>query len=452
MSKIRAIDETSPLRGKVCAGDTVLRINGNEIIDVLDYKYYSYDEHLIIDLRRPDGSEYSVSLDHFYGEDPGLDFETYLMDKPRACSNNCIFCFIDQLPRGMRKTMYFKDDDARLSFLLGNYITLTNLSEREIDRIIALNISPVNVSVHTTDPNLRARMLRNPKAGESIAVMHRFAEAGIKMNCQIVCCPGWNDGDALMRSMTDLAAMFPAVNTVSVVPVGLTKFRDRLTKLEPFTTEKAREVIGMVEAFADKCLKKYGTRIFLCSDEMYIKAGLELPSDEYYEDYTQLENGVGVIRLLETEFLSALKLSDRPDNAVDVSIACGTDAAPYLEKILDNLTRKYDNVKCRVYPVINEFFGEGITVSGLITGRDLINTLKGKELGSKVLISQNMIRRDERDFLDDVTLYDVSAALGVPVIPVESDGFALLDAIILENFEPVEPVVRPESDEYYVYN
>ncbi len=265
---IKSIDRDSPLARRAKVGDSLISINGKRIVDVLDYKFYAYDARLHVVLRRPDGSEYTVEVRKGEGGDLGLDFETYLMDNPRSCANNCVFCFIDQLPKGMRKTMYFKDDDARLSFLLGNYITLTNLSRREIDRIIALHVSPVNVSVHTTNPELRCRMLRNPRAGETIEVMRRFAGAGIVMNCQIVCCPGLNDGVELDRSMRDLAELYPQVHSVSIVPVGLTRFREGLYPLTAFTAEHAGETIDQVTAYGDECVEKYGSRIFFCGDEM----------------------------------------------------------------------------------------------------------------------------------------------------------------------------------------
>ena len=281
---IKSVDPDSPLHGKTKAGDMLVSINGNPIQDVLDYKFYAYDPSLKIEFTDCDGRPYHVIIKHPAGMELGLDFETYLMDRPRSCANNCVFCFVDQLPPGMRKTMYFKDDDARLSFLLGNYITLTNLSEREIRRIMDLHVSPINISVHTTDKALRIRMLNNPRAGESIEVMHRFADAGITMNCQIVCCPGLNDGDALMNTMHDLEEMYPSLHSVSIVPVGLTKYRQGLYPLTPFTGEHAGETIDLVEDYAQKCFEKHGTRIFFCSDELYIQAGRELPEDEYYED------------------------------------------------------------------------------------------------------------------------------------------------------------------------
>ena len=447
---IKSIDPDSPLRHKASEGDAVVSINGHRILDVLDYKFFAYDPRLTVRLRRADGSEYEVAVRKSEGGDLGLEFESYLMDRARSCANNCVFCFIDQLPRGMRPTMYFKDDDARLSFLLGNYITLTNLSPREIERIIALHVSPINVSVHTTDPELRCRMLKNRRAGESIEVMRRFAAHGIVMNCQIVCCPGWNDGEELLRTMRDLEAMHPGVHSVSIVPVGLTKYREGLEPLTPFTPEHAAETLDLVTAFGDECLKKHGTRIFFCGDELYLLAGRELPPDEFYEEHTQLENGVGMLRLLETEFRSALRLSDEPDH-VPFSIATGVSAAPYFRRLLELAREKYPKLDGRVYPIVNDFFGHSINVSGLITGQDLIAQLRGKELGRRLLISQNMLRRQEMDFLDDVTLAEASRALGVPIIPVEQDGFALWDAMAGE-LPAVRQAESGADTEYYRYN
>ena len=448
---IKSVDPTSPLSGRVSIGDTIVSINGNEILDVLDYKFFAYDRVLDVTLQRPDGTRYSLHVKKPEGGDLGLDFGSYLMDAPRACSNACVFCFIDQLPRGMRKTMYFKDDDARLSFLLGNYITLTNLSEREVERIIALRVSPINVSVHTMNPELRCKMLRNPRAGESIDIMRRFAKAGIVMNCQIVCCPGLNDGEELLRSLRELEALWPAVHSVSVVPVGLTKHRQHLTPLTPFTKEHAGETLDLVEGFAEECRHKHGSRIFFCGDELYILAGRELPPDEYYEEYTQLENGVGTLRLLETEFKSAVKLAEEPDG-VDFGIAAGVSAAPYIEKLLLHARAAFPTLKGHVYAIENDFFGRSINVTGLITGGDLIDQLRGKELGERLLISQNMLRRAELDFLDDVKLEEAAAALGVPIYPVESDGFALCDAMFGLLPELHLPVREESTEKIYKYN
>ena len=449
---ISKIEDTSPLRPWAHIGDRVVSINGNEVRDVLDYKFYAYDTELSIVLLTPEGRSHTVHISKAEGEDLGLEFESYLMDRPRSCANRCVFCFIDQLPKGMRKTMYFKDDDARLSFLLGNYITLTNLTEREICRIIGLHVSPVNISVHATDPELRVKLLRNKNAGRCMDIMRRFADGGITMNCQIVCCPGLNDGDALMRSMEDPAALYPHVHSVSIVPVGLTKYREGLYPLVPFTSEHSAETIDMVTEFGDRCLEKYGTRIFFCSDEMYICAGRELPEDDFYEEHTQLENGVGMIRLLEREFASALSLSDTPDG-VPFSIATGTSAAPFFEKLVFTAKQKYDNIDGKVYPILNDFFGHRINVTGLITGQDLIAQLKGRDLGERLFISQNMLRREELDFLNDVTLEEASAALGVPIYPIESDGFALWDAISGDNLPKVViPERSPDRECFYKYN
>ena len=450
---IRAIDPGGPLERRVHPGDRLLSVNGKPIRDVLDYKFYAYDRDLRLVLARPDGSEYRLHIRKAEGGDLGLDFESYLMDRPRSCANHCVFCFIDQLPKGMRPTMYFKDDDARLSFLLGNYITLTNLSEREIQRVIDLHVSPVNVSVHAMNPELRMKMLRNPCAGESLGIMRRFADAGIVMNCQIVCCPGLNDGEELDRSMRELAALYPAVHSVSVVPVGLTRYREGLYPLTAFTPEHAAETLDQVTAFGDRCLEQYGTRIFWCGDELYLKAGRELPPDEFYEEYTQLENGIGMLRLLETEFRSALRLSEDP-GPQHCSIATGAAAAPWLKMLADLAVARYPQLKIDVYPIQNDFFGHSITVAGLVTGGDLIRQLRGKDLGDRLLISQNMLRREERDFLDDVTLEDAREALQVPVFPTETDGFALWDAIcgVLPEAATAAKDSGSSSDGFYRYN
>lgn len=448
---IKSIDRDSPLRRKAEVGDALLSINSNRIIDVLDYKFFAYDRNLEVRLRKPDGREYTVRVRKPEGGDLGLDFEDYLMDRPRSCANNCIFCFIDQLPEGMRKTMYFKDDDARLSFLMGNYITLTNLSPREIERIIALHVSPINVSVQTTNPELRCMMLRNKRAGESIDVMRRFAAAGITMNCQIVCCPGINDGEELERSMRELSEMYPAVHSVSVVPFGMTKFREGLYPIEPFTEELAAKTLDQVTAFGDKCLEELGTRLIFCGDEFYLKAKRPIPPDEFYEEYTQLENGVGMLRLLETEFRSALKLGGAVDG-VPFSIATGVGAAPFFEKLLELAKEQYPELNGRVYAIVNDFFGHSIDVAGLVTGGDLINQLKGRELGERLFVSQNMLRREELDFLDDVKLEEAAEALGLPIYPIEQDGFALFEAMSGECLPELKFNREIKDTEYYRYN
>lgn len=430
LTHIKTITPGSPAhRAGLREGEVLTAINGHRIVDVLDYKYYSYDASLALTLK--DGeTERTVTLTKDVGEDLGLEFETYLMDRARSCANKCVFCFVDQLPKGMRETLYFKDDDARLSFLLGNYITLTNLSKRELQRICDLHISPINISVHATDPEVRKLLLGSRRGGEIMDIMGRFAEAGIVMNCQIVSCPGLNDGPILQKSMEELAALYPQVKSVSIVPVGVTRHREGLYPLEPYTVEKAAAVVRQVEAFAEQCLEEYDSRIFWCSDEFYIQGELELPEDEYYEEYTQLENGVGMIRLLETECRGACYGAPENIPVEPFSVASGVAVAPYLREIIDSAAERcHTELDYHLYPIVNHFFGETITVSGLITGQDLIAQLKGKELGTRLLISQTMLRQGETVFLDDVTVEQVSEALGVPVVPVAQDGFELFEAV-----------------------
>lgn len=431
-SVITKIDKSSPLHHRAHPGDRLVSINGKEIEDVLDYKYFCYDTRLTVELEDENGHRRLVKIKKPEGGELGLEFESYLMDSARACRNHCLFCFVDQLPRGMRKTLYFKDDDARLSFLTGNYITLTNLSEREIERIIDLHISPINVSVHATDPALRAKLLGSETAAAGYALVKRLAEGGITMNCQIVCCPGYNDGEALQKTMEDLAALYPEVNSVSIVPVGLTEHREHLAKLKPFDRAGALETVRRIDAFGEVCLEKCGSRIFFPSDELFLKAGLPIPDDEYYEDYAQLENGVGLIRLQEVEFLASLGYDELSCDGVPFSIATGVSAAPFLEKLLVTAREKYDTIDGRVYPIVNDFFGHTIDVAGLITGRDLIAQLRGKVLGSRLLIPQTMLRDGEGVILDDVTLEDVERELNVTVLPVEVDGGDLLRAMLGE--------------------
>lgn len=429
MTVIQSVDARSPAhRAKVKAGDKLLQVNGHPILDVLDYKFYTYDPTLTLLLEGADGKKRTVKVRKQEGEELGLNFETYLMDKARCCANRCIFCFVDQLPKGMRDTLYFKDDDARLSFLMGNYITMTNLSQRELDRIAELRISPINISVHATDPELRSKLLGNRNGGRLMEIMERFAAAHIVMNCQIVACPGINDGEHLQKTMEDLAALYPYVKSVSVVPVGLTCHREGLYPLQPYDAAKAAAVLDQVEAFAEDCLSKYGSRIFWCSDEFYLRAERPIPDDAYFEDYTQLENGVGMLRLLRTEFDSALKLADPVESVRPYTIACGVDAAAWMQEIVDSAAEKC-HTKGNVHPIVNHFLGETITVSGLVTGGDLIAQLRGCDLGERLLIPVNMLRHGEDVFLDDVTLADVERELKVEVIPVNQDGFDVCDAI-----------------------
>ena len=453
---IASVDRRSSAeRSGVRPGEKLIAINGHPVVDVLDYRFFGYDRNPELELEEPGGERRVVRVRKPEGEDLGLNFDTYLMDKARSCANNCIFCFVDQMPPGMRKSLYFKDDDARLSFLMGNYITLTNLSQRELQRIIDLRISPINVSVHTTDPELRARMLCHKRAGDSIAVRRRFAQAGITMNCQIVACPGINDGPALERTLGDLAEMAPAVSSVAIVPVGLTKYREGLYPLEPYTAEQAGAVIDLVEAFGRRQMEKSGSTFAWCSDEFYLLAGRDLPEKSYYEAMNQLENGVGMLRLLTSQ--AELALEDVPGDLAPRSctIATGAAAAPFVREILEKAMAACPALRGEVRPIRNDFFGETITVSGLVTGRDLIAQLKETNLGQRLLIPSNMLRSGEQVFLDDVTVDQVEKELAIPVQIVEAeDGFALVDILLeLEVPENAPVYVVPEDDdEYYRYN
>ena len=410
-------------------GETVLKVNRHEINDVLDFKYHSESKKAVLLLQSENGKTRKVKIKNPDFQPLGLNFEEYLMDKARRCANNCVFCFIDQLPKNMRETLYFKDDDARLSFLQGNYVTLTNLSEREVQRIIDLKISPMNISVHTTNAELRVKMLRNKNAGECLNIMRRFADAGIKMNCQIVCCPGLNDGDELIRTMMTLTVLYPHVDSVSIVPVGITEHRDGLYPLSPVTKKKAKEIIDIVDNYGDEFAKNVGRRIFYCSDELYLRAGRPIPDTEYYDDYPQYENGVGLMRSLSDEFESALKILDE-DPVSYFSVATGEAAAPFIEGLIEKMGEKCLNAHGTVYPIKNNFLGETVDVAGLVSGGDILQQLKGKDLGRRLLIPAVMLRHGGDVFLDDVSLDELSAQLGVPVIPVPNDGGALLDAML----------------------
>ena len=425
---IKFIDRRSPAeRAGVRAGEKLISIGGHPVEDVLDYRFFGYDRDPELELEAPDGSRRTLRVKKPEAEDLGLNFDTYLMDEPRPCSNHCLFCFVDQMAPGCRDTLYFKDDDARLSFLMGNYITLTNLTPREAQRIIDLRISPINVSVHATDPKLRSVLLGNKAGGESLEYMKAFAKAGIVMNGQIVLCPGYNDGEQLQRTMEDMYAWGFA--SCSVVPVGLTKYREGLSKLRPVDRETANAVIRQVDAFGEKCLAKRVTRLFFCSDELYIRAGLELPGEDYYEDYVQLENGVGMLRSLISEFEAGLRLEDRSVEASPYTIATGVSAAPFLRELADRV-RDQLGVQGQVAAIRNDFFGPSVDVAGLVTGGDLIRQLKGRDLGKRLLIPVNMLRHGGDVFLDGLHTGDVERELNVPVTVVEQDGFDLLDAVL----------------------
>ena len=401
------------------AGDILVSLNGNAITDVLDYRFYLADTHIDVELRRGEDT-FTVSIDKGEYDDIGLDFATPLMDKKQRCENKCIFCFIDQLPRGLRESLYFKDDDSRLSFLHGNYITLTNLDENDVDRIINMHITPINVSVHTTNPELRIAMMKNKHAGKVLSYLDKFKNGGTHMRGQIVLCKGVNDGEELMRTMRDLEALYPAMDSVSIVPAGLTKFRDGLYPLEAYTKEECREVISMVTSFGDECKKKYGTRLFYPADELYIKGGLPLPDAEFYEDFTQIENGVGMIASLAEEFGAELAflpdyIEALGDTQRTVSVATGAAAYEFIKRLCDKLNELCNSLKVNVYKINNNFFGEQITVSGLLTGKDIYEQLSGKALGDALILPANTLRSEGDLFLCGMSKEELADKLSVSV-------------------------------------
>ena len=415
-------------------GDTLVSINGNDIADVLDYRFYLAESRVTLSLLRGD-KPFSLTLHKGVYDDVGMEFETPLMDKKHSCANRCIFCFIDQLPKGLRPSLYFKDDDSRLSFLHGNYITLTNMREADIDRIIKMHISPVNVSIHTTDPQLRCEMMKNKRAGEVLAYLDKMAKAGIRLCGQIVLCRGINDGEALTRSMRDLAKLHPAMSSVSIVPAGLTRFRDGLFPLTPFTPEECRTVIAEVNAFGDACEKELGSRIFCCADEFYLKGELPLPSEDYYGDYEQIENGVGMLRSLMAEFGREMEYIEDyiPQNGMQnrrISIVTGRAAAPTLRTLADTLMRRVQGLSVTVHEIENNFFGPEITVSGLLTGHDVAQQLRGKSLGDELLIPAAMLRAEGDLFLCGMSPEELSERLQVPIRAVKNDGAELLAAML----------------------
>ena len=434
MVKIVSVDANSKAkRVGINENDVLLSINGREINDVLDYRFHLANKNIDICILR-DGEELHFNIVKAEYDDIGLDFETPLMDKKHSCENKCIFCFIDQLPKGLRKTLYFKDDDSRLSFLHGNYITLTNLDDKDIDRIIEMHISPVNVSVHTTNPELRVKMMKNKRSGEVLSYLKRFADAGIHICGQIVLCKNVNDGDELMRSMRDLTEYFPALQSVSIVPAGKTKFRDNLYHLESFTKDDCREVIAQVEAFADECLEKYGSRLFFCADEFYIKGEISLHDDEYYEGYAQIENGVGMLTSLLTEFGIETDYIDeyleKYKSPRRISVATGMAAKDQIIDMCDRLCKIIDGLEINVYPIVNDFFGHEITVSGLLTGKDIFEQLKDKELLDELILPPNVLRSEGDLFLCGMSLDELSEKLNVKIRLSGNDGAGFISAML----------------------
>ena len=434
MVKITCVDLNSRAhRAGILADDILVSINGKEINDVLDYRFHLANRIIDILVKRA-GDELHFNIIKQEYDDIGLDFETPLMDNKHSCENKCIFCFIDQLPKGLRRTLYFKDDDSRLSFLHGNYITLTNLHDRDIDRIIEMHISPVNVSVHTTNPELRVKMMKNKRSGEVLSYLKRFADAGIHICAQIVLCKGINDAEELQRSMRDLTAYYPALQSVSIVPAGKTKFRDNLFPLESFTPEDCKCVISQVEKFADECLEKYGSRLFFCADEFYIKAELPLHDDEYYEGYAQIENGVGMLTSLlsefgiETDYIDEYISKYNPPRRV--SVVTGMAAKDQITDMCNRLSAIVPGLSITVYPIINNFFGHEITVSGLLTGSDIYDQLKDKSLFDELILPPNVLRSEGDLFLCGMSIDELSKKLDVNIRLSGNDGAGFVSAML----------------------
>lgn len=414
------------------AGDKLVSIDSKEVDDVLDYDFYMSFLPVEMEFVTAKGKTVNVRATN---ENVGIKFETFLMDKQHSCRNKCIFCFIDQLPKGMRESLYFKDDDSRLSFLFGNYVTLTNLTEHEIERIIAMHISPVNISVHTMNPELRVKMMNNKNAGKCLSIIKRFADAGIKMNAQLVLCPGINDGEELRFSLTELAKMYPSIQSIAAVPVGLTKFRDGLFPLKPYNEQTAGETIDIIEEFSSAFKEKNGIRLAYPADEFFLLAGRKLPPEEYYDEYPQIDNGVGLWTSLRDEFFEALSELDVTPVNREVTLATGTAAYPLMCEFAQAQEKKF-GVKVNVVKIINNFFGEGITVAGLLTGTDLIGQLKGRDLGDKLLIPLVMTidytshSTDKNKFLDDITLKEAEKELNIEIVPTPNNGTQLLKNIL----------------------
>ena len=410
-------------------GDKLLRVNGNQIKDIFDYRYFIEEEEITLEIEKEDGELWELEIEKEIGEDLGLEFSSGLMDEYRSCKNRCVFCFIDQMPPGMRETLYFKDDDARLSFLQGNYITLTNLKEEDIERICFYKLSPIQISIHTTNKELRCRMLNNRFAGEALTLLASFRDAGITMNGQIVLCKGLNDGEELKRTICDLEEFLPNLQSVSVVPVGLTKYRDSLTELLPFSCEDAKKLLDQIHSLQRRFLEKYGTRLVFAADEWYLKANINIPPAMEYEGYPQIENGVGMVRSFLDEVTAALSKEKGDSRSAKLSIATGKLAKPLLDLVLSWFSEKFPNIKVTVYAVENQFFGELITVAGLLTAQDLELQLKGKELGSKLLLPDVMLKQDEDVFLDDITVAELENTLQTKIGIVQSDGISFVESI-----------------------
>lgn len=434
--RITSVEPGSPAKhARIHKGDTLISINGNAITDVLDYRFYMTDEKLEILLCDEQKKLRTVSVEKDEYDDLGLEFETYLMDRQMGCKNKCIFCFVDQTPKGMRKSLYFKDDDTRMSFLFGNYTTLTNLKESDIQRIIKMHISPINVSVHTMNPQLRVEMMKNPFAGEALRFVKMLTDGGIKVNTQMVLCPGYNDGKELEYTLSELSKLGENIQSISAVPVGLTKHREGLTTLRGFFPQEAKEVVETMERWGEYFLSKYGARTAYASDEFYILAGKPFPDYDFYEDFSQLESGVGMITMMQHDFALAIAQAEQPPKQTrKVTLATGELAYPMMQKFSQQVSERFPQVTVQVRKIVNDFFGHSVTVAGLVTGQDLLAQLEDIQIGEQLLIPANMLRHEQDRFLDDITLTEVSKRLGVEVVPVENDAFDLLDRMLGVSF------------------
>ena len=458
MKRSIIIDKVQPNSAAMDAGiepgDLLLAVNGQQITDIFDYRFITADSSLLVKVEKKNGEVRQIEIEKDEYEDLGLEFEDPLISGARQCTNKSLFCFIDQLPKGMRDTLYFKDDDSRLSFLTGNYVTLTNMNREELDRIVRYRMTPVNVSVHTTDPDLRVKMLGNRFAGDVLEKIGIFAEGGIDVNAQIVLCKGLNDGAELDSTLKDLTALRPGIASISVVPVGLTKWREGLYPLEPFNADDAGKVLEQVGKWQRKCLEEHGTRLVYPADEFYIKAGVELPAYEEYEDFPQIENGVGLMTQFIYEFYRYLdtngEMLDRQwkgQPARTVSIATGKCASGYIRQMARTLEKRYNGLQIIVYAIENEFFGENVTVTGLLTGTDIVRQLRGMPLGSELLISKSMLKSDEELFLDDFTVDRLSEVLGKKITVVDNDGADFADRILGTTYKEGESFGKTDSSD-----
>ena len=411
------------------SGDTLVSLNGNQIMDVLDYRFYQNNEKITAEIINAKGKIKKIKIKKGEYDELGMNFDTYLMDEKRSCKNKCIFCFIDQLPKGLRESLYFKDDDSRLSFLFGNYITLTNITEHEIERIIKMHISPINISVHTTNPELRVKMMKNKNAGKVLSIMQRFNEAGIKMNSQLVLCPGYNDGVELERSLDDLLSL-ENMECIAAVPVGITKHREGLCAIEPFNKDTAANVLDVIDKFAEISIQKYGNRRIYGSDEFYLLSGRDIPSADFYGDFPQLENGVGLWALMKSEAQEAIDNTESKKIYRHISTVTGVAAYPLIKNIADMCEQKFNGLKFDVYAIKNDYFGERITVSGLVTATDIYNQLKNKDLGDTLIIPSSMLRSEGDMFLDSITVDELSQKLNIKIKPIDNNGYSLVDAIV----------------------